>query len=126
MSGMFTPKNAYEKLQKRFEKIIDVNNAAAILQKDMEVYMPENSAKDRTRQLMALAEVAHDLIKTPEIEQWLDPAEAEASTLTKEDRRTLPRMRRKWVHEASLPDDLVREIARLDSEGELLHTELRK
>ncbi len=54
------PKSAYEKLKGRFEKIINVNNAAAILSKDAEVAMPKNSADDRTRQLMALAGVSHD------------------------------------------------------------------
>ncbi len=35
-------------------------------------------------------------------------------------------MRRAWVHEASLPDELASEMARIGSEGERLHTELRK
>lgn len=117
---------AYEKLKERFEKIINVGNAAAILEKDAQVFMPENSADDRTRQIMALADVAHSLITAPDVEKWLNEAEKEASTLSAEDQRNLYLMRRQWVHAAGLPDELVTEHARLSTEGERLHTELRK
>ncbi len=60
-----SPKSAYDKLKERFAKIIDISNASAILYKEAEVSMPKNSSDDRTRQLMALAEVTHDLIKAP-------------------------------------------------------------
>lgn len=118
--------NAYEKLKERFEKITDISNAAAILAKDSQVFMPKNSGPDRTRQMIALAEIAHSLIKAPEVGQWLDEAEKAGASLPAEDKRNLTLMRREWVHAASLPDDLASEIARLDSEGERLHTELRK
>ncbi len=121
-----TPKTAYEKLQERFAKIIDVNNAAAILSKEAEVSMPKNSADDRTRQIMALADVTHSLIKDPQVEQWLDEAERDSTKLSAIDRRNLTLMRRSWVSEAALPDDLATEIARIGTEGEKLHTELRK
>ncbi len=42
------------------------------------------------------------------------------------DRRNLALMRRAWVSEAGLPDELVTEIARIQSDGEKKHTELRK
>src|SRR6266542_918647 len=100
------PKTAYNNLKERFAKIIDINNAAAVLYKDAEVFMPKNSGPDRTRQMIALAEVAHDLIKAPEVKQWLDEAEKNGASLPAEDRRNLTLMRCKWVHSASLPDDL--------------------
>lgn len=119
-------KSAYEKLQGRFEKRININNAAAILGNDAQVFMPKGCGDDRTRQLMALAETSHDLINAPEVQQWLDEAEKNSASLPKEDQRNLQLMRREWVHAASLPGDLVSEIARLGSEGDRLHTELRK
>jgi len=125
---LMTPasKSAYEKLQDRFARIIDLGNASAILYKDAEVFMPKGSADDRTRQLMALADVSHGLIKDPQVEQWLDEAERNASSLSTIDRRNLALMRRHWVSQAGLPDDLAQEMTRIASEGEKLHTALRK
>ena len=119
-------KSPYDKLKERFERIIDLNNASAILYKDAEVFMPKGSANDRTRQLMALADTTHILIKDPQVEQWLDEAERTAGSLPPVDRRNLALMRRAWVSEAGLPDELAQEIARIGSEGEKLHTTLRK
>lgn len=120
------PKSAYERLTERFAKVIDLNNAAAILGKESEVSMPKNSAHDRTRQLMALADITHNLIKSPEVEKWLDDAEKDKVSLSAFDQRNLTLMRRAWVREAALPDELATEIARISNEGEKLHTELRK
>lgn len=120
-----SPNSAYEKLKKRFAKRIDLGNAAAILSKDMQVFMPKGSGDDRTRQMIALAETVHELIKDPEVGQWLNEAEKNSGGLSKEDRRNLNLMRREWVHAASLPEDLVAEHSRLYSEGQRLHTELR-
>lgn len=119
-------KTAYENLKDLFEKIIDISNAAAILYKDAEVALPKNSHDDRTRQLMALADVTHTMMKDPKVEQWLDEAEKNSATLAPLDRRNLTLMRRAWVGEAALPDDLAKELARIGSDGERLHTELRK
>lgn len=120
------PKSPYEKLIERFEEIIDLGNAAAILYKDAEVFMPKGSAGDRTRQLIALARQTHNLIKDPQVEQWLNEAERDSGKLSPVDRRNLALMRRAWVSEAGLPDELAQEITRISSEGEKLHTALRK
>lgn len=117
---------AYEQLKQRFEQIISLGNAAAILAKDAETFMPSGCGDDRTRQMVALAEVCHSLISAPEVEQWLDAAEAEKDKLSKDDRRNLTLMRQDWVNSASLPKELVSEVAKLEVEGEKLHTSLRK
>jgi carboxypeptidase Taq len=119
-------KSAYEKLTERYERVINLNNASAILSKDAEIFMPKGSADDRTRQLMALADTTHGLITDPQVGKWLDEAEREAAGLSSVDRRNLALMRRSWVSEAGLPDELAQEMARLYSEGEKRHTELRK
>jgi len=119
-------KSAYEKLKDRYERIINLNNAGAILHKDAEIFMPKGSADDRTRQLMALADTTHGLITDPQVEKWLDEAESDTARLSATDRRNLTLMRRNWVSEAGLPDDLAQEMTRLSSEGERRHTELRK
>ncbi|MCE9506865.1 MAG: carboxypeptidase M32 [Alphaproteobacteria bacterium] len=120
------PKNAYEKLKERFEKIINMENALGILSKDAELFMPKNSNGDRTRQMVALAEVAHALIKAPEVEQWLDEAEKNKNALSAEDRRNLHLMRREWVNRTALSEELVAEIARVELEGRDIHVALRK
>lgn len=120
------PDTAYQKLVARFEDVINLGNTMMILSKEAEVSMPKNSADDRARQFSTLAGVVHNLIKDPDVEKWLDQAEKEKASLSPLERRNLLLMRRSWVSEAALPDDLVKEIARLDAEGQVLHTELRK
>ncbi len=116
---------AYEQLKQRFERLISIENAAAILYKDSETFMPKGAADDRTRQIMALAEVAHSLISAPDIEKLLDDAEKDKDALAPEDRRNLQLMRTEWIQRAGLPEELVSERARIEVEGQKLHTELR-
>lgn len=118
-------KTAYEQLKERFALVADLSNAAAILSMDQQVAMPENSADDRTRQLVALSMTCHNLIKDPLVEKLLNEAEAAKNTLTKEDQRNLQLMRRSWIGHAGLPDELVEEMTKLESEGERLHTKNR-
>ena len=66
------------------------------------------------------------MIKDPQVEKWLDAAEKDKRNLPKTDQRNLVLMRRAWVSQAGLSDELATELARIGSEGQKLHTELRK
>lgn len=118
--------SAYAKLKERFAQINNLRYAGDILNKDAETVMAPGSGPDRTQQIMALATARNSLISAPEVEHWLNDAERNEATMSVEDCRNLALMRRQWIHEASLPQDLATEIARLESEGQSLHTELRK
>ncbi len=118
-------KGPYELLKARFEQLIDLGNAFAILAKDAEVFMPEKSAKDRGRQLEALTKVMLDLTKAPEVGEWLDKAEKGKAFLPPADQRNLELIRKRWVHETAVPDDLTMQVTRIYNEGDRLHTKLR-
>lgn len=117
---------SYDNLVEQFGKIIDLNNAIQILLKDAETAMPENSADDRSRQITTLAEMSSVMIKDPRVEEWLDVAETQKEFLNKEHRRNLALMRKRWIEEASIPTELVKEGFALEVEGELRHTKLKK
>lgn len=119
-------KDSYTKLIARFEKVAHIRNAGSILMNDAQIRMPEGSANDRTLQMIALSEVAHSLLTAPDVGVLLADAEKNAAALTKEEQKNLSLMRRKWILATALSPDIVAEIARTESEGERLHTELRK
>jgi len=121
-----TAQQAYKNLTDQFAKIISINNAAGVLGKEAETTMPTGSGEERTRELSAMASITHDLTKDPQVKEWLDIAEAGASSFNAIDQRNLELMRRAWVSEAGLPDDLSQELARIGSDGEALHTKVRK
>ncbi len=58
---------SYEKLRLKLSEIADLNNAAALLGWDQEVYMPSKSAPLRSRQLATLSGLSHDLFSSPEL-----------------------------------------------------------
>lgn len=62
----------YSQYVKLLQKAADLNNAAAVLQWDQEVYMPPKGATARGRQLATLASQAHELLTGKELEDLLD------------------------------------------------------
>lgn len=112
---------AYENLKERFAHMSKLGHAAEILSKDAETAMPSGSGAARVEQISAISMAAYHLMTDPHVEEWLNDAEAGAQNLSKEDRRNLELMRHSWVHEASLPSDLAKEMARLEPLGEQMH-----
>ncbi len=117
-----TTRTAYEFLKERFAQISHLGHASGILHVDAQVSMAAGSAADRTGQIVAIAAASHMLITDPAVSQWLDTAEKDAVTLGADDRRNLALMRREWVHANALPKEMAEELARLESDGERLHT----
>lgn len=117
-----TPNAAYEHLKERFSRMIKLGFTVGILSKDMETAMAEGSGDDRVEQIVALRETIHEMIADPDVQRWLDEAEEDQGVISDDDRRNLALMRRSWVHQASLSQELASEISRLESEGQRLHT----
>lgn len=113
---------SYDKLKATFARIRNLAYAAEILSKDMETVLAAGSHEDRVNQLVAIGETNHATMCDPRVEEWLNDAEANRQNLSADDQRNLTLMRREWVHEASLPDDLASEAARVSAEGEQMHT----
>jgi len=117
---------SYNNLVEHFGKIMDLNNAIAILMNDAAITMPENSEHDRARQISTLAEMASSMIKDPKVEELLDVAEAQKDFLGKDQQRNLFLMRKNWIEEASLPTELVKERSLLEMEGDKRNTKAKE
>lgn len=57
----------YQALKEKLQKIADVENAAALLNWDQEVFMPENGSSFRSRQLSTLSGIAHEFFTDKEM-----------------------------------------------------------
>jgi len=118
-------KAAYANLKERFRLLSNLTGAASILYMDSMTVMKPGSESDRSEQTMALATAGQKLLSHPEVKGWLDEAEANASILSRDDQTNLRLMRRRWVSATAIPESLVRESARLEIEGNNLHTRYR-
>lgn len=117
--------DAYQKLKDRFSMLSGLSGAGSILYMDSMTVMASGSEGDRSEQTMALASAAHILLTDPRVGEWLDEAESGLATLSLPDQRNLALMRRHSVIATTLPESLVREKARLETEGNNLHTAYR-
>ncbi len=64
--------SSYEKYKEIMQKIADVNYSSAVLQWDQEVYMPEEGAKYRAKQLSTLSGIVHELSTSDELGKLLN------------------------------------------------------
>lgn len=122
---MTTTPSAYENLKERFRLLSNLGGAGSILYMDSMTAMKQGSDNDRSEQTMALASAGQKLLSLPEVKDWLDEAETNGASLSPNDRTNLRLMRRQWISATVLPETLVREKARLEIEGNNLHTQYR-
>ena len=113
--------SAYQNLKQRFAHIQRLGNATAFLNVDSQKAIPAGSRSARETQIVAIKTAAHSAISDPQVQEWLERAEADAGQLSPVDQRNLVLMRREWIHRALLPADLAAEKARLEIEGLNLH-----
>lgn len=120
-------RQAYTRLVERFTQIINLDNIGQILSKDMETAMAPGSINDRTAQMMALATTSHGLLVAPEVENWMETVhQNNGEGLSPDENRNFELMRNRWIHATCLPEELVSEVAKLESKGTHLHTESGK
>jgi carboxypeptidase Taq len=53
---------SYDQLRAHLSRIQDLNSAAAVLEWDLETYMPEGSAEARAQQIATLRQMAHEML----------------------------------------------------------------
>lgn len=122
MAAALTPDQAYEKLKERFRLLSGLTGASSILYMDSMTAMRPGSDSDRSEQMMALASAGHMLVSAPVVADWLDQAESGRASFAPGDNMNLSLMRRSWTISTALPEALVREKTRLETEGNNLHT----
>lgn len=117
--------SAYDNLKDRFRLLSNLTGASSILYMDSMTAMKPGSDNDRSEQSMALASAGQKLLSAPEVSDWLDEAEQNIANLNHDDRTNLRLMRKEWTKATAIPEALVREKARLEVEGNNLHTRYR-
>lgn len=83
----------YKLIQDHLRKVADLNYAAALLQWDQEVYMPENGAAARANQLATLSGIAHECSVDARLGELLKASLNDASLSDKELRNVMEAFR---------------------------------
>jgi carboxypeptidase Taq len=101
---------AYGELETRFSRLALLEDAAGVLQWDMETMMPPGGAAGRIEQLAVLETVRHREITDPLLAGLLDRARGEDDPDPWR-RANLREMSRAWTHANALSPDLVKALA---------------
>ncbi|WP_137283850.1 carboxypeptidase M32 [Halorussus salinisoli] len=107
---------AYDDLLDRYERLTALEDGRGVLYWDQQVMMPEGGTPARSRQLSALSTLAHERLTADETGRLLDAAESE--DLTDEQEAVVREIRREYDRKAKVPDELVEEHTRLQSEAQ--------
>ncbi|MBV9687532.1 MAG: carboxypeptidase M32 [Alphaproteobacteria bacterium] len=110
--------NAYRQLEERFRRIGAIEQAISVLHWDTAAIMPEGGVAARAEQLSTLRLIAHQHLVAPEVEDLLAEAGASNGNLGEWQRANLREMRRRWLHAAAVPGELVEAESRACSECE--------
>ncbi len=100
----------YENYVRHLQQVADFRYAAAVLQWDQEVYMPEAGAAARSRQLATLAEEAHRRFTDPSFGRLLDSLAA-AGTGDSFQQKNIERSRYDFGQQSKLPASFVRTLS---------------
>jgi carboxypeptidase Taq len=108
----------YSRLEERFRRILMLRSVEDVLHWDTAAMMPAASAPARGEQLATLRVIQHELLASPEVADWLGEAEDDSAELDPWEQANLREMRRMWVHQASVPKDVVEAFSRACSKCE--------
>ena len=116
---------AYRDLEDRFRRIALLGEAIGMLSWDQAVMMPEGGAAARGEQIASLAVIRHAMMTDAALSDLLDAA-AEAGGLDDWQSANLREMRRKWVHAAAVPADLVEAMSKASNACETVWRTARR
>jgi carboxypeptidase Taq len=105
--------DAYSRAVHRFSTAGKLEAARMMLNWDAQTHMPAGGAYARGEQMAAITEVSAGLIGSTEARDELEEAEAMAGALAPAERADLAEMRRKWIHTAAVPKEVLARRARL-------------
>jgi len=95
----------------RYREIALVGSAIALLNWDLETYMPPLGLTLRSNQLGVLKRVSHRMLVSNELGSLLKDLEGDSNPLGEAERRNLHLLRRERDIEMSMPEDLVSDLA---------------
>lgn len=110
--------NSYEKLENRFRQVSHLEHVRSIVSWDEQVIMPAGAAVHRNAAMAELVGVIENLLRAPEVGDWLK--ESDGLPLEGWKKANLREMRRQYVQLTGLPPELSKRlvIARMNSEQE--------
>lgn len=117
---------AYRKLHSLCTRLGGLRGAASILNWDAATLMPEGASPVRAEQLAALAELSHEMLTHPSTAELIAGSEAHSHELDEWQRANLREFKRQWLHETSVPKDLVGAQIRACSASEIAWRSAKK
>ena len=118
--------DAFSELNARLHRAQLLDSIGQLLGWDEQVNLPSDSAAQRAAQHAALAETTHAAMSDPRIGELLVALEANAPTLTPDQRVVVRWARRDYDRATKLPADFVREKAEQGSRGYHAWAEAKK
>ncbi len=116
-----------QRLKALLGEVADIQRAASVLAWDQETYMPKGGAGHRSQQLATLARLAHIKFTTDEIGQLLTDLEPYVAQLDpdSDEARLVKVTRRDYDKATRVPPELVAEMSKAASEGQVAWQEAR-
>ncbi|WP_276300084.1 carboxypeptidase M32 [Halorussus lipolyticus] len=108
--------DAYDDLLDRYERVSSLEDGSQVLYWDQQVMMPEGGTPARSQQLSALSAVIHERLTADELGRLLDEAEEEA--LDDDQQAVVREIRREHERAVEVPEELVEEHSRLQSQAQ--------
>lgn len=106
----------YQALKDKMQRIADVENAAALLNWDQEVYMPTNGNDFRSRQLSTLSGIAHDFFTEEETGNLIKKL-ADDESLEFKEQRNVAEIKKDYDRRKKYSRDFVEKMSRAVSES---------
>ncbi|MBO88711.1 MAG: carboxypeptidase M32 [Rickettsiales bacterium] len=98
---------SYQTLEAKFRRLSLIDEAVGMLRWDMSVMMPDRSSAARGEQIANLKLIAHEILSSSEVADFLADAENASAELDEWQIRNLQLMRRRWLHTTAVPEDLL-------------------
>ena len=118
-----TALSAYADLERRFQRLTRLREAAGMLHWDMSVMMPAGGAEARAEQLAALDLTCHEMLTDESLGDLLSAAADEE--LNNWQGANLAEMNRRRLHAKAVDGDLVAALSRASSSCEMIWREAR-
>lgn len=99
--------SSYEKLENAFKKIHNLSHLEAITSWDEAANMPTGGGPARGEALAEISVLLNQLKSAPEINEWVQDARNQTTTLNPWQQANLDEIERHWKESNCMPDDLV-------------------
>lgn len=107
----------FQQFLTRMAELADINGAAALLSWDQETYMPKGAQEARGTQMSTLSAIAHQKFTQPEMGALLADLQGSAAPEDADQRLMVERVAWDFARATRVPESLVRETAKAQSDS---------